>query len=70
MRGAPPCIGLFGLVFILFGLFAAIKPEIAWQLREGWKFRNAEPSDLSLAMTRIGGIFAVIIGFLFMVGAF
>ncbi|NLG51098.1 MAG: hypothetical protein GX552_13405 [Chloroflexi bacterium] len=68
MSGAPPCFNLFGLVIILFGLFAVISPETAWHLQEGWKFRNAEPSDLSLIMTRIGGVIAIVIGLLVMLG--
>lgn len=70
MGGAPPCFNLFGLVFILLGLLAAFSPETAWHLQEGWKFRNAEPSDLALVMTRIGGVFAIIIGLLLLVGVF
>jgi len=70
VSGTPPCFSLFGLVFILFGLFAALSPETAWQLQEGWKFRNAEPSDLALVMTRIGGVFTIVVGLLLLLGVF
>ena len=50
------------IVCLLIGAFNIISPYGAWFLGYGWRYRDAEPSDLALLMTRIGGIVAVIIG--------
>ena len=53
---------LFGVVFIFVGLFEAGCPELSFQWTHGWKFREAEPSDLYLGLSRAGGVIMVIIG--------
>ena len=60
---------LFGVVFIFVGLFEAGCPELSFQWTHGWKFREAEPSDLYLGLSRAGGVIMVIISiFLVIVG--
>lgn len=54
--------GFFGILFIALGVFNAWKPEWAWYISKGWQFRDAEPSDAALGMTRFGGIIAIILG--------
>ena len=49
------------LLILLIGLFHAITPHTVWFLEYGWRFKEAEPSDLALALNRIGGILAIII---------
>lgn len=44
------------LIFIALGLVGVINPRLAWYLSDGWKFRDAEPSDTALFMARLGGI--------------
>lgn len=46
------------------GLFNILAPNAAWQLNYGWRFKNAEPSDAAIEMSRIGGIVAIIVGVL------
>ena len=58
---------LMGLVVIVLGIFTAANPEDAWYWSNGWRFKDAEPSDLALAMSRIGGIVMIISGVLLMV---
>lgn len=48
----PPFLGM--LVAAL-GAWNLLSPETAWYVRRGWWYRNAEPSDLGLAVTRISG---------------
>lgn len=45
------------LILLLAGMgaFNLILPRASWYLGYGWRFRNAEPSDLALAANRIGG---------------
>lgn len=57
---------IIGIILILLGLFVILSPETAWYLRCGWRFRNAEPSDLALIPERIGGIIFLIAGISFL----
>ena len=68
-RGAPAPAGtaspgkLFLILFCIpLGIFHIIWPQAAWYLEYGWRFRNAEPSDLALGFNRFGGIVLVIVG--------
>ncbi|MBE6962450.1 MAG: hypothetical protein E7445_08365 [Ruminococcaceae bacterium] len=44
------------LVLLAVGIFNTVSPHTAWYLENGWRFKNAEPSDLALGMTRLAGI--------------
>ena len=44
------------VVLLAIGIFNAVSPHTAWYLENGWRFKNAEPSDLALGMTRLAGI--------------
>ena len=46
----------FALVCLIGGLIFTISPETGWEISEGWKFRDAEPSDNALVWCRICGI--------------
>ena len=51
------------LTFLLFavGIFNTLWPHAAWYLEYGWRYKNAEPSDLVLGLNRFGGIIAIIV---------
>ncbi|MBQ4110088.1 MAG: hypothetical protein IJC74_04320 [Clostridia bacterium] len=53
----------FLLIFILIiiGLWNVISPYSSWYLSRGWHYKDAEPSEASLAFTRIGGVIVIII---------
>jgi uncharacterized protein YjeT (DUF2065 family) len=53
---------LIPFIFIILGLLNIIYPKASWYMRYGWQFKNAEPSDAALVMSRIGGVFAILIG--------
>lgn len=60
-------MGAFAILII--GLFNLFAPRAAWFVSIGWKIRDAEPSDTSLIVYRIGGGVACIIAiFLFIAG--
>ena len=42
-------------IMIIIGLFNMIWPRSAWELARGWEFKDAEPSDEALYVTRVGG---------------
>ena len=51
------------LIFILIavGIFNTVWPRAAWYLEYGWRYKNAEPSDLVLGLNRFGGIIAILV---------
>lgn len=53
-----------GFIFILIGVINVAAPEIGWNLRYGWRYRDAEPSDAALIWGRVGGVAAIIVGIL------
>ncbi len=50
------------LLLIGAGLLNVVRPRAGWYLSTGWKFRNAEPSDLALFVGQATGILLVIAG--------
>lgn len=60
----PANPGKFWAVVILLGIgiFNAAAPQASWYLSYGWRFKDAEPSDLALNIGRTVGIFAIIAG--------
>jgi Family of unknown function (DUF6199) len=55
---SPPL--LFYIILVLAAT-TALFPRAAWFFNEGWKFKNAEPSDAAIFVTRLGGIIAVVV---------
>lgn len=65
---------LLAIILVLgaaWSFFISARPEVGFFLEEGWKFRDAEPSDLYLGVTRFGSalvgiaclVFAAILAF-------
>ena len=53
-----------GALLMIFGLFHLIAPSTAWYLSHGWRFKDAEPSELVLALNRLVGGITLLVGFL------
>lgn len=53
---------LFTLFLIIVGFVNVIAPKVSWYLKDGWKFRDAEPSELSLMVGRTLGAILIFIG--------
>jgi hypothetical protein len=49
------------LFFTIFCLIGIINPKLTWKMSEGWKFKDAEPSEAYLIMTRIMSIVILIV---------
>lgn len=47
---------LLSLVMFAVGAGHIFAPESAWYISWGWRYKDAEPSDLALTMERIGGV--------------
>lgn len=61
--------GFAGFLLIVFGALGAAFPYAAWYLSIGWKIEDAEPSEAALAVNRVGGVVAVIIGLIVLVSS-
>ncbi len=53
---------LLALVLIGAGWLALAKPEWDWFLRRGWMYKDAEPSEAYLGVTRFSGILLLLVG--------
>ena len=52
---------LFVLIFAGLGIFNIVAPQVSWQISYGWRYKNAEPSDLALAVGRVSGGIGIIV---------
>lgn len=62
---------LLGIGLIAFGLWSCAAPEKVWAAENGWKFKDAEPSELALGLNQVCGAIMVVIGIaLILIGIF
>lgn len=62
MRPAMDAFFIIIPVLIIIASFCSILwPRAMWHLHEGWKYKNVEPSDAAIMMTRVGGVVEIII---------
>lgn len=47
------------VVLIMLGLAMLLKPEVLWKIEHIFTVKNGEPTDLYLALLRLGGIFFI-----------
>ena len=57
--GPSPILALF---LLAVGAFETITPRTAWMLGYGWRFKDAEPSELALAVNRVVGVLLILAG--------
>lgn len=53
---------LLGILVLAGGIFYTASPHTAWYLQYGWRYKDAEPSDLVLGLNRAGGVIGIIVG--------
>ena len=51
-----------GLLLIPLGILQAVFPQAFWFANHGWKYKDAEPSELALGLGRVGGAVIALIG--------
>ena len=51
---------LLFLVLLVIGGFALAAPQVTWYLEYGWRFKDAEPSDLALWVNRVIGFIVIV----------
>ena len=64
MTAGPVFLALVALAVGCVNLFL---PQAVFFLREGWKFRDAKPSELFLLLTQISGMVFIAIGALVLI---
>lgn len=57
------------ILMIAAGVFRLIVPQGGWWLAHGWKYRDAEPSKLSLALAQVAGGVAIVVGAIMLIVA-
>lgn len=69
MESAPAASGtsaswkiVVAILLLAIGGLNVAAPRTAWQWEYGWRYKNAEPSDMALRVNRIGGVAALVIG--------
>ncbi len=69
LENAPKEKGRSNLFLIIllfaFGILGTVSPKTIWQLEYGWRFKNAEPSDIALTVNRVVGVVLMIIAAVF-----
>jgi len=54
-----------GFILLALGIWSTVSPYSVWYLRYGWIYENAEPSDVAIELIRIGGLFIILVGVIF-----
>lgn len=52
---------ILGFIALIIGIGTTASPKTAWYLRYGWRFKDAEPSEASLMLNRVGGVVTIIV---------
>lgn len=55
------------MLLMVIGLFNLIAPQTSWYLSHGWKYKNAEPSEVAIGLTRFGGGAALVLALIMIV---
>jgi hypothetical protein len=57
---------LFACIALIFGGLGVLSPRTAWWLKEGWQFKNVEPSNAALVGIRFSSLILIGFGGLFL----
>ena len=60
---------LWPSLLIILGVAMVLKPKLLWRLEHCFSVRGGKPTDLYLALTRIGGLVFLLLG-VFFLGAY
>lgn len=54
---------LLFFVLLIWGIICALSPETAWEMTDGWKYKDAEPSEGVLKYLRVIGVVQIVAAF-------
>lgn len=49
------------IIMAAVGIFNIVSPHTVWYLEYGWRYKDAEPSDMALGFNRVVGVIAIIV---------
>lgn len=49
------------IIFSIFALVGIINSKFAWKMSEGWKYKDVEPSEIYLIMSRVMAIITLLV---------
>lgn len=55
---------LLGILLIVYGVLSILAPGVMWFLLEGWKIKDAQPSEAAITFGRVFGAIALVVGIL------
>ncbi len=56
-------MGIFvGIIILIAGIILISFPEFVYEISEGWRYENLEPSDTYFDAMRLKGVLAVAVG--------
>lgn len=58
---SPSALGIF---LITLGILNVAFPRWFWNIQYGWRYKNTEPTDIAINIQRLGGVVAIIVGFI------
>lgn len=53
------------IILLTLGIWNTVSPYSSWHLSYGWRYKNAEPSEVAITIVRIGGILLILISVIF-----
>lgn len=53
---------LYLVLLIGIGIFMVIKPDLCWKMDHFFTVKNGEPTEFYIGVTRLIGIFCVLVG--------
>ena len=53
---------LYGVVFLIISILMLVKPRFMLMFGRKWKYKNAEPSDFAIEVSKITGILGILVG--------
>ena len=56
---------LFIFILLIIGFWNLISPYSSWYISYGWKYKNAEPSNIAINLTRTIGILIILLTVVF-----
>lgn len=56
-----PLIIILSVILLGVGVFYIVTPQTLWYLEYGWRYKDAEPSDLAIGWNRFAGIVLIIV---------
>lgn len=58
---SPSALGIF---LITLGILNVAFPRWFWNIQYGWRYKNTEPTETAINLQRLGGVVAIIVGFI------